>query len=413
MTAVITLPVRHELTEEELVKRCRDAARSAMRSDQWSPDDREDCACELIVKTLEALAMPGLGSGILPRRDDPSYCFTALRHRAINWRDRTDAERDRDALIGGTENAVEYIPPTDDELAPLDKWTRLPIDADGYHSMDAAQTIDHYSRAAKLACDDLGVSVGRYLEGDDAERLPSEPSPVACLVYQWVRDASPETAASDLGVGWQTWRKRTSRGAKSIREAYPTSAELIAAIAGNAVECTRRLTFSHSKKSARGPAHAVPPIEIGQMMFATTDASREVTTADRVKRTPDDRTGTLTGVDATGVDVTGQWPTRPETAADARAVCAVTTGPKLTARDAERNRSRAERDATRLANIRAGIDSARHPSRMPRAEIESQAQARLGSALRAGRPDKRDVGRTSGKAPEKYAARSVRLGPNA
>lgn len=432
MSAVIELPRRDELTETELLKRCRDAARSAMRSDQWSPDDREDCACALIVKTFEALAMPGERSQtILPRRDDPAYCFTAMRHRAIDWRDRTDAARDREALMGGPQDACEYIPPTEDELAPLDRWTKKAIDGAGEEYAAAAdrQAFWEFSRSAKLACDELGFPVGKYAEGDDPDTLPTDPSPVACLVYQWIRDDSPETAAADLGASWQAWRKRTSRGAQTVREMYPTSDALIGAIAGTAIRCgdgaiavaaqtgtepnPRRLTFSHSKKSARGPAHAVPPIEIGQLMFSTTDASREVTTADRVKRTPDDRTGTLTGRDASGLDLTGQWPTRPETAADARARCAISEGPKLTEREVKRNRDRAAREMTRLANMRAGIESARHPARMTAAEIESQAIARLGGALQAGRPNKRDVGRTSGRPTDKYASREVRLGKNA
>lgn len=421
--------VKHRITlsEEELLKRCRDAARMALRSELWSADDKEECTAHLVLTVLEAMALNGQGArrasdgttlvaGELPRRNDPRWSFTALKRAAGDWRDATDRQRDRDALLGGDETVTVHVDRDESELCPLDRWTLQPVSADGYRAADENQGMARIRTAVSAACAELGFPAG----------TDENPSPAYCLMYEWIAERSAEESASDLGVSWSAWRKRTSRARKSILETYPDASDLIAVLAGVPVRATRDLTFFHGKRTAMGPAYKVPPILTGQLMFSTTDASREIAHTDGLKGTLalDWRDGTLVGRDADGIDLTGQWPTRPVSIADARNRCRVMVGRAIGTRTAERNRVRAARERTALENRRWGIDVKRasdprlqvgheHPAPMPADLQTSQALARASMAQRAGRPDKRDNGQTTGTAKGKYASRAVRLGLNA
>lgn len=346
---------------DELLRRCRDAARMAVRA-PYSPDDRAECVADMytdvcLMAAAEMPRRPGRPADVLryidrclsssvaataatmPRRNDRRVTFTALRNRAEDWRRSRDAARDRDALkSGGAAQKTEHR----DE----------PEDYAQYLVIGAAQSADVAHRAALTIMRELETAdYGAYL-----------------LLYQWARHIDGKTAADELGFTHDAYRAATSRAARRIRESH-SAGRLMAILAGS------------------------PRYRTTEVLFSLRDDSR-----DAHGRTPalaiDPRDGTVAGADARTL---GTWPTRPLDATQAREVCRVTRRKAAPVSAARR------RDAARNGRTEE--------------EVLSAARAALGAtmgrpAMHAGTHAHRvDVGRTLGTPPAKYAPRSVRLGP--
>lgn len=349
MSLIPTYTDRRFLEASELWKLCQDAARIAVRA-PYGPDDRAECAMDLYGAAVETVAAeletvrhgaaqdvlryidramlelsmrPRLADSVwMPLATDRRFTFTALRNRAEDWRRSRDAQRSRDELMSGKQDATTSAPVHQDERKLAE-----------YLARGAAQDSNVGRTAATAACQALNMAPG----------TADEPSPVWCLLYQWSRGIDAEAAAAELGVGWASWRKRTSRAAATVRDSY-SAAELIEALCG-------------------------APVWVGdELRFALEDASREAH-----GRTPimaqDWRDGTAAG----------EWPERPLTAAQARGAC----------------RLRKQRPAP--AQARARRDAAHQDITADHARSRAMARAGLAAATATGRPLKSDVGRTSGK----------------
>jgi hypothetical protein len=385
-------------TDESLWKLCREAASYAVRP-PFTPDDRADCAAELMTSALAAVQTDAptvrrgspdapivrhgspasvlwfIGQNLdrdeasittrqlasMPRVSDSRFTFTALANRAADWRRSEVAARERAELGAGRDSAHH------DEPSPA-------VDP----TVHARKLAEISTRAARIVAIEATESLGMD-PGTDAE-----PSAVCCLLYQWARCIDGEQAASELGVGFAAWRKRTSRAAKQVRESYSLP-ELLAAIAGEPCQTGRELFATTNGKRVRGGHDATAAksriIAAGDWIFAPRDESREAS-AD-FKWPHDDRLGT----DA------GSHSPRHESAVTARAAC------KTTYQRAAPVASRTRRD---VAN-RDGLTDEHRIVRQ---------RAALGAALQASdsKPSKNAVGRTAGKPPERMASRVVRLG---
>jgi hypothetical protein len=389
-------------TDESLWKLCREAASYAVRP-PFSPEDRADCAAELMtaalatVQTDAPIVRHGSPASVLwfigqnldrdetsitrqlasmPRVADSRFTFTALANRAADWRRSEVAARERAELGAGRDSAHHDEPsPAVDPTVHARKLAEISTRAAAIVAAEACEALGYDAYMAPFAA-------------ADAARLPNGAerkfSPVACLLYQWARCIDGEQAASELGVGFAAWRKRTSRAAKQVRESYSLP-ELLAAIAGEPCQTNRELFATTNGKRVRGGHDATAAksriIAAGDWIFAPRDESREAS-AD-FKWPHDDRLGT----DA------GSHSPRHESAVTARAAC------KTTYQRAAPVASRTRRDVAH----RDGLSDAHRIVRQ---------RAALGAALQASdsKPSKNAVGRTAGKPPERMASRVVRLG---
>lgn len=390
---------RFSLTELDLWRRCLDAARAELT---YSPaSDVEECAASIIADTIERLSVGR--SIVLPRIDDRRYSFAGLRGDAKTWLRRESARRDREAL--GVDDKQEEDAPSIWETAraqaeEVEKAEYLRV-------ADAAHDCESGLQAARMAAERIGAPIG----------TDTEPSAHVAVFYQWVRECSDAQAAADFGKPLGSFRVWTSRARKSIRERL-TMAEVVSLLmGGEPVESTRRLTFRHGPRTAASAQHKVEPIEVGEIMFSHDDASREAG-SHGPKLTPADRVGTRTGteLDETGepIDVTGHRAPPCASRADVLATCRIGRTVPLSPEQVAENcaRALAQRRAKRAEQM--GLDTD-HPYRdlLPdetTADAKRDAQRNATTAMRAGRPDKWDTGRTAGKPIERYASHEVRLG---
>lgn len=176
--------------------------------------------------------------------------------------------------------------------------------------------------------------------------IGEHPSGAFLLMYQWARDVDGATAAAELEMTHAAYRQRTSRAAREVRGSYSLD-ELVSRLMGAPVVT-----------------------ESGEVLFALRDDSREAhghtPLLARDPRTRPDEDAPIV-----------KSHTAPDADAPARRAAAEL--------DRERRRAHARRTL--------GALSQRRP------EVHAGTGARRVT-----------VGRTSGKAPEKYAPRAERLG---
>jgi hypothetical protein len=193
---------RDELTSDELLRRAGDAARLTMRGDQFSAEDRKDCAAEITWMVLAK--MPGAQ---LPNRTDKRADLTALRNHAQNW---------RRALI--RRRAADIRANQDAQARRATSWTRaldsLHLDLSAGAAEDAA---DNAAAAANAACERLRVPSG---------------GAIWTALYQWTRDATAEICGADIGITANAWAKRAHAGHIAIYTLCPDASDLIATLTG-------------------------------------------------------------------------------------------------------------------------------------------------------------------------------------
>lgn len=292
-----TRRLRGLLTEREHLARCRDAARREMRGANYSPDDRADCAAEILAAGLAET------HGTPPRIDDARHSLTAYCGRARNYRRGLERERARDD--------AERIAAEDRQA-----WSMVDTLADAEPLPEPTSRVEAWI-AAQRAVARLGV-------GD----IPA----ADLLLYRLARDVSAAVLSAEVGKSHDAYRQAESRAAKSIRERFPDAAALMLALADV------------------NPAPRIDPMDGSTVwLYGYADASRGATThgktvAGRMVRNlaAEWRTGTAGG----------QHARRAENAAAAREVCEVKRRrPRkptpATARLTDEQRAQAEADAIR------------------------------------------------------------------
>lgn len=189
---------RGQMTETDLLKLCKSAARLEMRGAMYSADDRLDVAADIMAAVLTETG------GAMPRTDSERVKLGRLCGDAKNRRRSIDARRQRDQLDAET-RAAEYA------------LSSAAIGADhtpARHVAIVARAGElAAARAATAVCAELGLDV-------------AEDSPAWTVFYVWTRGASPEVCAAERGATWGTFRVRMTRGAKFVRGFYGV-AELV------------------------------------------------------------------------------------------------------------------------------------------------------------------------------------------
>ena len=186
--------VRDRMSERDLLKLSREAARLELRGDQWDSEDRADCAAEVMWHILAE------HEGAPPLSDSPRARITHACGIAKNWR---AAQLRRRAMEARAEQAAEdaYA------LSPAAMLDSIPdtLSAE-YLAERAAQDIAAAHDAAAAAIARLELTPG---------------GPVHAAFYQWARGASGDQCAAENDVAPATWRKRVERGGALIRAAFP------------------------------------------------------------------------------------------------------------------------------------------------------------------------------------------------
>jgi hypothetical protein len=244
--------------------------------------------------------------GSMPREGDQRHSLNAYCGRAKNYRRSIQRQRDRDAA--DAERCADEQAWTLDALMP-----DYGVDVEP-PSMETA------ARAAEHAM----------------QRLDLDGENVFTLFYGYCRDLPGPVVADELTISANAYDVRCLRAKAVVRDAYPTAVEFLAALVGEPIRVDDPLT--------------------GETMlrFCLEDASSEA----------HNRTHCLHQPWREGTDA-GSWPTRPETADAARAVCEV----------------RQRRAAPKLA-----VENIRKATRGTSIEqVQADSLLRLSRALVAGR----------------------------
>lgn len=251
---------RDQLTERELWQRCKDAARLEMRGSMYSPDDRQDCAAQIMADGLATT------HGAPPRRDDPKHSLSAYCQRAKTIRRSVERHRARD--LAATESEQDAAALSLDALMPDEQPIR-------------EVTHDEAMAAAREACRRIGFQT-------------HDRSPIRALFYGYARDLPGATIAHELGMSPNAYDVACCRARTLVRAAYPSATDFLQALCGSPVWTIDRLTGEPT------------------LRFALHDDSREA----------HDRTHALAVEWRTGT-AAGSWPQRPESVEQARAACQV------------------------------------------------------------------------------------------
>ena len=254
------------MPQTELYDLCRKAAIVAVRA-PYSADDRAECAADILGDIVAECAderngRTGRPAAVLayidrvlssgsaqlaacsPRRDDCRVQFVALRNRAADWRKSRDRQRQRSALAAGVQAAVEQAaaPSAFDRAAAA-----MRDDAVEVATADAAR------RATARACESLGLPTH---SADSA----ADYSATYCALYPFIRDCDAAQAADELGVGYDAYRQRQSRGAAIIRDSHGSIARLHALVG---------TTANHAGLPARTASGKLAPAAAARWQKAT------------------------------------------------------------------------------------------------------------------------------------------------
>lgn len=255
---------RGAMSERDLMNRCKDAARLEMRGKMFSPDDRLDCASKIMLDGLEST------NGAPPRGDDPKHSLGAYCKRAQTFRRSVERQRDRDQ--NATTAEQDSFAWSGDALIP-DYVGEEMTEGDAMH---------------------VAVDICRRLKLDDSA------SPVVSLFYGFARDLPSVVVAAELGLSPNAYDVQCCRARTTVRELYPTAADLLAALVGDTTTVIDPMTSETV------------------LRFVKQDDSKAA----------HDRTHCLAVAPREGTDA-GSWPTRPENRSQADAVCVVRSGIKV------------------------------------------------------------------------------------
>lgn len=273
---------RLHLTERDLLRRCRDAARLELRGKMWSPDDREDAAAAIM---LDVLART---HGAPPISTDPRYSLGSMCKRVQTWRRSAERQRNRD---------LQHILAIEDASA----WTQ---DAMMPYIADEEETTEADARmVATHACRKLGFS-------------DRSNTPIWTLIYGYTRDVVGPICAAELEISANAYDVRCLRAKALIRAVYPDARSLLTRLVG-------------------APIAALDPMTSEEILrFAIGDHTSEAHGHTQAMAQPW-REGTDNG----------RSPARAESADHARSMCNVAHQRPAPAR-AERNRKRAHKDTS-------------------------------------------------------------------
>lgn len=209
-------------------------------------------------------------NGAPPRGDDPKHSLGSYCKRAQTFRRSIERQRDRDN--GATVSEQDAFAWSSDAIIP-DIMPEHTTEAQSMHT---------------------SIDICRRLKLD-----PSS-SPVVTLFYGFARDLPSAVVALELGLSPNAYDVQCCRARTAIREQYPTAADLLAALVGpTSPACdpmTGEVVLRFVRQDHSKPAH--------------------------------ERTHCLAVDPRDGTDA-GNWPTRPENAEQADAVCRVSQGIKI------------------------------------------------------------------------------------
>jgi hypothetical protein len=190
------------ITPREIMRRAHIAARHVFGGARKDAESRLDCAADLVMVALEHLA-----GGESARADDSRQTVEVYIGRAMNYR-RDAAKRDaRERADSETVEASEQRAADDTDA---DRYT-LKIGAK-YPPRAAAQVAAAITdRLAKDAPNGAREQVARYF-------------------YRLARDVPNAAAAAELSVTLATLEQSQTRARKYLRGAYPTAADMLAAL---------------------------------------------------------------------------------------------------------------------------------------------------------------------------------------
>jgi hypothetical protein len=250
---------RGQITEQELLKRCKDAARLEMRGSNYSPEDRQDCASQIMVDGLAET------KGAPPMADDQRHSLAAYCGRAKNVRRSLIRDRERDQTETEAQSLARAW--SIDALMPDDVAEIEPVS-----EAEAWQMVDKIAARLAIDCDQN----------------------IATLFYGYIRDMPGPAIAAELEISANAYDVRCLRAKDKIRKSYPTAKSFLRMLVGE-------------------PTIVVDPMTGEPVLrFSRTDDSKAA----------HDRTHLLAEDWRSGTDG-GSWPTRPENAEDARRVCEI------------------------------------------------------------------------------------------
>lgn len=355
----MSLPTVEVHTYESLMALCADAAAYAVRP-PYTYADRADCAADIFGDILGAVARD-----IAPTTEAVMYAPTRCDHGrpsdVLAWIDRAEAEAPR--------RAESVMPLTTDERTTWSavrnramNWRRA---EDARRERDALMSGRDRAEDARDECPADYLTVGAAQDREAARRAASEacrdlgiapgtreaPSPVWCVFYQWTRGLEPAEAAEELSLSHDAMRQRMSRAGKIMRGALSATQLAEYLTGGRTVNVNGETVYSLRDDSAEAPHHWAK--DLAEYWQGAEDRARreaEAPTVRTLKTAPD-----------------------PNAAA------------RREAAQADRERRRAH--ASRVLGA------------MPRRPVHAGTGARADA-----------IGRTAGKAPERFASRQVRLG---
>jgi hypothetical protein len=191
---------RNLMPAESVLSVARSAARLEMRGANYSREDREDVAAEIMRRLYLDTG------GAAPRADSPRVTLTSFCGTARNLRDSLDRQRARDAADAAREAQERAQTP----------------DALGVTVARAVADMARVSeRGACSAVDAVLAKLGVTAETDDAVWL---------TLYQWVTGETAARVAERRELGAKLAEKRIATGAKFLRDFYSV-AELGALLA--------------------------------------------------------------------------------------------------------------------------------------------------------------------------------------
>lgn len=294
--------MRGAMTETDLMRRCRDAARLEMRGAMFSPDDRLDCASRIMLDGLAETA------GSLPSATDPRHSLGAYCKRAQTVRRSLQRERERDNLAADLD--ADRAAWSADALVP--EYVPEPLISTPQTAVEAADMLCHRLSAAPYSvCDGRGYgNVWR-------------------LLYGYARDLPGAVVAHELQLSPNAYDVACNRARSLIRKRYPHAIDWVRALIGE-------------------PTQVVDPMT-GEPVwrYVLTDASREA----------HDRTHLLAADWREGTD-NGRHAPRATDAQAAREVCEVrhvraapVTADKRSARAAKASGGHAQATADALRRL--------------------------------------------------------------
>lgn len=260
--------IRGAMSGEDLLRRCRDAARLEMRGAMFSTDDRLDCAAHIMADGLTETG------GALPNATDARHSLGSYCKRAQTVRRSVLRERERKTLAAQLE--ADRAAWTVDALTP--DYVHEPLISTPQTAAAMADRLCHrLAQAPHSVCDGKAyANVWR-------------------LLYGYARDLPGAVVAHEIDLSPNAYDVACNRARSSIRKRYPQAIDWMRALIGEPIP-----TVDHMSGE---------PV----WRYVLTDASREAHS----------RTHLLAADWREGTDG-GSWPTRPTDADAARAVCTVT-----------------------------------------------------------------------------------------